>query len=76
MLRKFKEKIKQGYTSSALKKNKKVEDITLTDIIQAAKNEDVLVIADEPLSTSFFFVSEKPVLAKRANSSFPLDGSA
>ena len=44
MLRKFKEKIKQGYTSSALKKNKKVEDITLTDIIQAAKNEDVLVI--------------------------------
>ena len=44
LLRKFKEKIKQGYTSSALKKNKKVEDITLTDIIQAAKNEDVLVI--------------------------------
>ena len=44
LLRKFKEKIKQGYTSSALKKNKNVEDITLTDIIQAAKNEDVLVI--------------------------------
>ena len=44
LLRKFKEKIKQGYTSSALKKNKKIEDITLTDIIQAAKNEDVLVI--------------------------------
>lgn len=28
------------------------------------QNEDVLVIADEPLSTSFFFVSEKPVLAR------------
>jgi glucokinase-like ROK family protein len=44
LLRKFKEKIKLGYTSSVLKKNKKVEDITLTDIILAAQNEDVLVI--------------------------------
>jgi glucokinase-like ROK family protein len=44
LLRKFKEKIKQGYTSSVLKKNKKVEDITLTDIILAAQNEDVLII--------------------------------
>lgn len=44
LIRKFKEKIKQGYTSSVLKKNKKIEDITLTDIIQAAQNEDVLTI--------------------------------
>jgi len=44
LLRKFKEKIKQGYTSSVLKKNKRVEDITLTDIILAAQNEDVLII--------------------------------
>ncbi|MBA4259411.1 MAG: ROK family transcriptional regulator [Chitinophaga sp.] len=44
LIRKFKEKIKQGYTSSVLKKNKKIEEITLTDIIQAAQNEDVLTI--------------------------------
>ena len=44
MLRKFKEKIKLGSTSSVLKKNKKVEDITLTDLILAAQNEDVLII--------------------------------
>jgi glucokinase-like ROK family protein len=44
LLRKFKEKIKLGSTSSVLKKNKKVEDITLTDLILAAQNEDVLII--------------------------------
>lgn len=44
LIRKFKEKIKQGYTSSVLRKNKKIEEITLTDIIQAAQNEDVLTI--------------------------------
>ena len=44
LLRKFKEKIKLGFTSSVLKKNKKVEDITLTDLILAAQNEDVLII--------------------------------
>jgi glucokinase-like ROK family protein len=44
LIRKFKEKIKKGYTSSVLKKNKKIEEITLTDIIQAAQNEDVLTI--------------------------------
>ena len=44
LLRKFKEKIKQGYTSAALKKNKKIEDITLTDIVLAGQNEDVLTI--------------------------------
>ncbi len=44
LLRKFKEKIKLGSTSSVLKKNKKVEDITLTDLIQAAQKEDVLII--------------------------------
>jgi predicted NBD/HSP70 family sugar kinase len=44
LLRKFREKIKQGYTSAALKKNKKVEDITLNDIVLAGQNEDVLII--------------------------------
>ena len=44
LLRKFKEKIKLGSTSSVLKKNKKVEDISLTDLILAAQNEDVLII--------------------------------
>ncbi len=44
LLRKFKEKIKLGSTSSVLKKNKKVEDISLTDLILAAQKEDVLII--------------------------------
>lgn len=44
LIRNFKEKIKQGYSSSLIKKNKTVEDITLTDIIQAANHEDVLCI--------------------------------
>ena len=44
LIRKFKEKIEQGSTSILVKKNKSIESITLTDIIQAAKNEDVLCI--------------------------------
>lgn len=44
LIRKFKEKIKQGSTSVLLKKNKSLESVTLTDIIQAANNEDVLCI--------------------------------
>jgi predicted NBD/HSP70 family sugar kinase/predicted transcriptional regulator len=44
LIRNFKEKIKQGYSSSLLKKHKNIEEVTLTDIIQAANNEDVLCI--------------------------------
>jgi glucokinase-like ROK family protein len=44
VIRKFKEKIRHGSTSLLIKKNKTVESINLTDIIQAANNEDVLCI--------------------------------
>jgi glucokinase-like ROK family protein len=44
LIRKFKEKIAQGSTSSAMKKKKDAGEINLLDIIQAAKNEDVLCI--------------------------------
>lgn len=44
ILRNFKLKIKQGSSSLAIKKNKTAENITLTDIIEAAKNEDMLSI--------------------------------
>jgi glucokinase-like ROK family protein len=44
VIRKFKEKIKQGSTSLLIKKNKSLESISLTDIIQAANSEDVLCI--------------------------------
>lgn len=44
LIRKFKERIEQGFTSVVMKKKKDSNDITLTDIIQAAKNEDVLCI--------------------------------
>jgi glucokinase-like ROK family protein len=44
LIRKFKEKIKQGSTSSVMKKKKDLDDITLLDIISAAKNEDILCI--------------------------------
>jgi predicted NBD/HSP70 family sugar kinase len=44
LIRKFKEKIKQGSTSVLLKKNKSLESLTLNDIIQAANNEDNLCI--------------------------------
>jgi glucokinase-like ROK family protein len=44
LIRKFKEKTEQGYSSSAMKKKKDTNDITLINIIDAAKNEDVLCI--------------------------------
>ena len=44
LIRKFKEKINQGFTSSVMKKKKDLNDITLLDIISAAKNEDILCI--------------------------------
>jgi len=44
LVRKFKDKIDQGSTSILIKKHKLVENITLTDLIQAAKDEDVLCI--------------------------------
>ena len=44
LIRKFKEKIEQGFTSSVMKKKKDVSEITLLDIIAAAKNEDMLCI--------------------------------
>lgn len=44
LLRRFKEMINQGSTSSAMKKKKDVNEITLPDIILAAKNEDILSI--------------------------------
>ena len=44
LVRKFREKIKQGYTSSALKKKKDLAELNLLDIINAANNEDMLSI--------------------------------
>jgi len=44
LIRKFRERIEQGSTSSAMRKKKEVSEITLLDIIQAAKNEDILSI--------------------------------
>ena len=44
LIRKFKEKIEEGFTSSAMKKKKDISEITLLDIITAAKNEDMLCI--------------------------------
>ena len=44
LLRKFSEKIAQGSTSTILYDGKQLHDITLTDIILAAKNEDMLCI--------------------------------
>ena len=44
LVRKFKDKIEHGSTSIIIKKNKIPDTITLTDLIQAAKNEDVLCI--------------------------------
>ncbi|MEN9745362.1 MAG: hypothetical protein RL640_1200, partial [Bacteroidota bacterium] len=41
--RKFKEKLKNGSSSSVLK-NKKIDDINLPDIVYAAKHEDMLAI--------------------------------
>ncbi len=44
LLRLFKEKIEQGSTSSLLRNNKMPEELRLSDIIQATRNEDVLCI--------------------------------
>lgn len=44
LIRQFKEKIEQGTSSSLLQNNKLPEDLRLSDIIQATKNEDVLSI--------------------------------
>jgi predicted NBD/HSP70 family sugar kinase len=44
IIRLLHEKIKDGSTTSLLKKHKNIADITLTDIIQAAKLEDTLCI--------------------------------
>jgi glucokinase-like ROK family protein len=44
LLRKAKEKLTAGYSSMLFKKNKKAEDLKLTDLIEAARNEDVLMI--------------------------------
>jgi predicted NBD/HSP70 family sugar kinase len=44
LIRKFRERIISGSSSSATKKNKPLESITLTDIIEAGKNEDMLSI--------------------------------
>lgn len=44
LIRQFKEKIEQGTSSSLLQHNKLPEDLRLSDIIQATKNEDVLSI--------------------------------
>jgi glucokinase-like ROK family protein len=44
LLRKVKEKIAAGSSSILQKKNKHLEDIKLEDLIEAAKNEDVLII--------------------------------
>ena len=44
LIRMFKEKIERGSTSSLLQFNKLPGDLRLLDIIQAAKNEDVLSI--------------------------------
>jgi len=44
LLRKFKERIKKGESSSVLKDNKSPEDITLADIVSGAQAEDTLCI--------------------------------
>ncbi len=44
LIRMFKEKLKAGSSSTLLKKGKKVEDVKLEDIVEAALNEDMLVI--------------------------------
>ncbi len=44
LLRNFKNKIEQGSTSSLVKKGKAIDDLRVSDIAQAARNEDVLCI--------------------------------
>jgi predicted NBD/HSP70 family sugar kinase len=44
LLRKFKERIKKGESSSVLRDNKSPEDITLADVVSGAQAEDTLCI--------------------------------
>lgn len=44
LIRLFKERIAQGSTSSIISKNKKIDDLRLSDIIEASRNEDMLSI--------------------------------
>lgn len=44
LIRKFRERIKKGSTSSVLKNNKSADQIGIEDIINGAKNEDTLCI--------------------------------
>lgn len=44
LMRMFKEKLKEGSSSILLKKGKKADDIKLNDIVEAALQEDMLVI--------------------------------
>jgi predicted NBD/HSP70 family sugar kinase len=44
LIRQFKEKIKQGSSSSLVKNDTSLDDIKLEDIVDAALNEDMLVI--------------------------------
>lgn len=44
LTRRFRERIEKGSSSSVMKKIKQVNDVTLTDIIQAANTEDMLCI--------------------------------
>jgi predicted NBD/HSP70 family sugar kinase len=44
LMRLFKEKIEQGSTSSIIDATEKISDLRLTDIIEAAQNEDMLTI--------------------------------
>lgn len=44
LIRRFKERLEQGSSSSVTKKVKQLKDVTLTDLIQAARSEDMLCI--------------------------------
>jgi predicted NBD/HSP70 family sugar kinase len=44
LIRRFKERLEEGSTSSVTKRVKNVRDVTLTDLIQAARSEDMLCI--------------------------------
>lgn len=44
LVRKFREKLKEGFSTVVMRKHKKPEQITLSDIIQAANNDDMLAI--------------------------------
>jgi predicted NBD/HSP70 family sugar kinase len=44
LIRRFKERLEEGSTSSVTKRVKNVRDVALTDLIQAARSEDMLCI--------------------------------